>query len=335
MSDFRSVRTDFMFVLPDDTAVVVFTMGAPEKSHQIEPFLYELLCDPAVVNLPLGFLYQKQFARRIARKRSALVEPRYSAIGGSPLAANTRKQCSALSRLLGATVEPVYRYIEPKAETVLGKLKEKGIRNIVAVSLYPQESGTTVGTSMADLEKAAETHGLNVAFVRDYPEHPGFIEGLAMKWAETVDVPEVDLEHATVLFTAHGIPQSYVRRGDEYPYRVEATMQAIRARLPEIKQGSLAWQSRFGPTQWTQPYLDDEIRRLGKEGVKTLVLFPISFVSEHLETIYDLDLVATDLAVESGIETVLRVSTVGDDPFYIEALAAMVVETASRVFLRK
>ncbi len=332
MSNFRSVRTDFMFVLPDDTAVVAFTMGAPEKSHQIEPFLYELLSDPAVVRLPLGFLFQKYFAKKVSRKRVEKVEPRYSAIGGSPLAANTRKQCYAMERLLGAKVEPVYRYIEPKAETVLGKLKEQGIRNIVALSLYPQESGTTVGTSMAELERAAETLGLNIAFIRDYPEHPGFIEGLAMKWAETVDVPEIDPENAYVLFTAHGIPLSYVKRGDEYPYRVEATMQAVRARLPEIKKASLAWQSRFGPAKWTQPYLDDEIKRLGAEGVKTLILFPISFVSEHLETIYDLDLKATDLAIESGIETVLRVSAVGDDPFFIEALAAMAVETASRVF---
>jgi ferrochelatase len=312
--------------------VVLLNLGGPAREAEIEDFLRSLLSDPDV--LPAPWPIRPLLARRIARKRAPRVAEHYRAIGGgSPIETETRAQVEALANELGQdfAVRHAFRHGPPFADTVVDQLANAGVRRVVALPAYPQWSRSTTGSALADLARAISGKDMQMTEVRSYPEGPGYIAALADLTRPLMP----DSGH--LVFSAHGLPQSMVDRGDPYPHEVGRTVKALTAALgittgADASKGdshSLAYQSRMGKVEWTRPYLRDEISRLGKAGVTSLLVVPLSFVCENLETRYELDIEMAKLAKECGITSFRRVATPGCHPEFIQELARLVSEQAT------
>lgn len=309
------------------TAVVLFNLGGPDGPAAVEPFLYNLFSDPAIIGLP-GVL-RRPLARLMARRRAAVAHAIYARLGGaSPLFANTQAQAQALEERLGqpARVFIAMRYWHPLTEASVLEVRDWQPEEIVCLPLYPQFSTTTTASSLAAWREAAARAGLEcpTRIVRSYPTEPGFITAQAQLIAPVLDAGAPAGRGVRLLFTAHGLPKKIVRRGDPYPQEVAATAAAIARALdrPEL-DWRISYQSRVGPLQWIGPYADEEIRAAGAAGL-SLVVSPISFVSEHSETLVELDEDYRRLALGSGVASYRRVPTVGTHPLFIDALASLV-----------
>ncbi|MCB9476377.1 MAG: ferrochelatase [Deltaproteobacteria bacterium] len=302
-------------------AIILINMGAATTPESVEPFLYELFVDPLMIQLPLGRFYQKAFARFISRRRAPKMAPHYQEIGGSPLLPQTEDQARALQKLVDVPVKIAMRYSEPRAKGVMEELAAEGVKEVLALPLYPQFSRTTTETSFVELDELAARLGMRVKYVGRYAGDERYVNALKAKWDETIGDRLAGKENVAVLMTAHGIPVIYAKKGDPYLDEVRCTANKLKAKLPPELPVSLAFQSRLGPVEWARPYLDEEAERLGAAGVKTLVMFPITFVSEHLETNYELDIEVADMAKAAGVEEVIRIPTVRDHPIFIDMLA--------------
>ena len=311
-------------------AVVLFNLGGPDRSEAVRPFLVNLFSDPAILSVPQPFRWL--LARTIAFRRAPMAVEIYRQLGGgSPLLPNTRAQAAALKAALGpdAEVFVAMRYWHPRSAETAAAVRSFAPAEIVLLPLYPQLSGTTTGSSLKDWRKSAALAGLTAPthVVESYPIEPGFIAAMAAlirpayEKAAAAGAPRL-------LFTAHGLPQRVVDRGDPYQKQVEATAQAIVARLGIAGlDWQLSYQSRVGPLEWLRPYTEDELLRAGRDRVP-LVVAPIAFVSEHSETLVELDITYREEALKHGVPLYERVPTVGTHPEFIAGLARLV--TAAR-----
>lgn len=312
-------------------AVVLFNLGGPDGPDAVEPFLFNLFSDPAIIPLP-GPL-RKFLAKSISRRRAPIARQNYAIMGGgSPLLPNTAKQAKALEENLADLGEvrcfTAMRYWHPLADNVAREVKAFDPERIVLLPLYPQYAAATTGSSLADWNRAAAEAGLRkpTGIVCCYPEESGFVEAMAEsiagRWteAEAAGTPRI-------LFSAHGLPEREIRRGDPYQGQVERSAAAIAARTSAALGRDIEWrvtyQSRVGPAKWIGPYTDAEISRAGREG-RPLVVVPLAFVSEHVETLVELDVEYAELARHSGVPAYLRIATVGDSPRFIAGLAGLV-----------
>jgi ferrochelatase len=305
-------------------AVVLMNLGGPDSPAAVGPFLYNLFSDPAIIALPSPL--RLPLARLIARLRLPAARQIYARLGGSsPLLVNTEAQARALEAALadGSRCFVAMRYWRPDSAEAAAAVKEWGAEEIVCLPLYPQPSTTTTASSLAAWQKAAAAAGLAVPTraIRGYPIEPGFVAALARLIGAALDEepPRVRL-----LLTAHGLPQRTVRAGDPYAQNVEMTAAAV---IEALARPGLDWvvcyQSRVGPLKWLGPETADEIRRAGRERMP-LVVAPIAFVSEHSETLVELDVDYRRLAQECGVPAYRRVQTVGTEPEFIAGLAALV-----------
>lgn len=306
-------------------AVVLMNLGGPDSPRAVRPFLYNLFSDPAIIRLPA--VLRLPLAAMIAWRRNATAQQIYAHLGGSsPLLANTEAQAAALAAELG----PEYRcfiamrYWHPLTAASVAEVKVWQPDDIVLLPLYPQFSTTTTASSLAAWEAAARRAGLTAATqaIRSYPTAPGFVAALAGLIGRMLDGGSP--ARVRLLFSAHGLPLKIVSAGDPYPHEVEDTAKAVIAALgrPEL-DWRVCYQSRVGPLAWLGPSVDDELRRAGQDGVG-VVVSPIAFVSEHSETLVELDRDYRDLATRVGVPFYRRVPTVGTDPHFIAALAELV-----------
>ncbi len=308
-------------------AVVLFNLGGPDRPEAVEPFLFNLFNDRAVLRLP-GLL-RWPIARAIARFRAPTAGRIYDKLGGgSPLLANTEMQAHALERRLGpeTRVFIAMRYWHPLASTAARAVKEWGASEILLLPLYPQFSTTTTASSLADWHRAADRAGLAAPSraICCYPDEPGFIAAIAGEVRKIIRLWRDDGQKR-ILFSAHGLPER-IAKNDPYPWQVAQTVAALRAALgPDLEgiDSVLCYQSRIGPLKWIGPSIGDEVRRAGAERVGLLVV-PIAFVSEHSETLVELDVEFKHLAGHVGVPTYLRAPTVGTDDAFISGLAALV-----------
>jgi protoporphyrin/coproporphyrin ferrochelatase len=319
-------------------AVVLLNLGGPDSPEAVQPFLRNLFSDPAILEVPDPLRWL--LARVISTRRAPYAREVYAKIGGaSPLLPNTEAQAAALERALGDVGAKVFiamRYWHPLTEATVAAVKQYGPTEVLLLPLYPQFSGTTTGSSVKRWREAARSAGFDVPthVVCCYPEEPGFI-------AAAVDLilPRlVEAKHKgtpRLLLSAHGLPKKTVARGDPYQAQVE---QSARAIVDAIKAKAPAWgdldhlvcyQSRVGPLEWLGPYTDAEIRCAAQEK-RPIVIFPIAFVSEHSETLVELDIEYRHLAEGGGAPAYLRVPTVGDDPAFIRGLAGVVRKALQR-----
>jgi ferrochelatase len=312
-------------------AIVLFNLGGPDKLEAVEPFLFNLFNDPAIFRLPR--LPRLLLARLVARRRAPLAREIYAHLGGgSPLLANTVAQARALEQALAGLGDvrafPCMRYWHPHSDAVAAAVRAFHPEEIVLLPLYPQYSTTTTASSLADWQRAASAAGLaaDSRTVCCYPVEPGLIEAMA----DLVAIARARLlsngKPARILFSAHGLPRRVVERGDPYVEQVSATARAVAARLGlATGDWTLCFQSRVGPLQWVTPYTDQEIVRAGADGVPVVVA-PIAFVSEHSETLVELDRDYRKLAADSRVPAYERAATVGTTPTFIAGLARLVEE---------
>jgi len=317
---------------PDErTAVFLFNYGGPLSLDEVEPFLFNIFNDPAIIRLPFWMKpFRSSLARRISRKRAADSRKSYGAIGGrSPLNEETGRQGALLERALGQSGEFKsflgMRYAPPRtAETLLRALDE-GYRRFVLLPLYPQFSTTTTVSSRDDFFAAARRlkalREIRVHEVRDFHDHPRFIDAVAGTFREELErIGEEARRRATLLFSAHGLPESIVAEGDPYRDQVERSVELTRERLGFTGEVIVSYQSKVGREKWLEPNTDEVVRKKAARREGPLLVHPIAFVSEHQETLYELDILIGDEARAAGLDY-RRLPAPGTRPEFIDCLA--------------
>lgn len=313
-------------------AVVLFNLGAPDEPKAVQPFLFNLFNDKSIIRVPQPFRFM--LATLASRRRAPEAGEIYKALGGkSPLLENTRAQGAALEAELNAVrptkVFVAMRYWHPMSEETALAVLDYDPDEIVLLPLYPQFSTTTTASSLRVWRAAARLVGLDkpTRMLCCYATESGFIEAAAGLVRKAYSAAEAHGK-PRVLFSAHGLPEIVVKGGDPYQWQCEQTAAALVDRLgdPELDWVS-CYQSRVGPLKWIGPSTEDEIRRAGHDGVPVLVV-PMAFVSEHSETLYEIEIEYRHLAESVGVPYFARVPTVGTEPAFIRALARLVGEVA-------
>ena len=314
--------------------VLLLNLGGPDKIEDVRPFLYNLFSDPEIIRLPVKAL-QKPLAWSISTLRAKRSQENYLEIGGgSPLRAITDDQADALQAKLekmGHDVK-VYvgmRYWHPFTEEAIAQIKRDGVKEVVVLPLYPQFSISTSGSSFRVLEQMWSTDpdlkDIEYKIVPSWYKNSGYLESMADLIAQELDeFPNPN--EVEVFFSAHGVPVSYVEEaGDPYKQQIEECTHLIMQSLGRSNSYTLAYQSKVGPVEWLQPYTDDALEKLAERGVKDLVVVPISFVSEHIETLQEIDIEYREVAESAGIENFHRVPALNVHPGFIDSLADIVV----------
>ena len=308
-------------------AVVLFNLGGPDGPRAVRPFLFNLFRDPAIIGLPAIARYP--LAALIATTREKTARANYAIMGGgSPLLPETERQARALEDALVKALPGVeakcfvaMRYWNPLTGEAARQVAAFAPDQIVLLPLYPQYSTTTTGSSLAAWRKAYKGPGLQTT-VCCYPTEAGLVAAHARLIRESWEKAGSP-RNVRLLFSAHGLPEKVIQSGDPYQDQVEATAAAVGAHLPDGLEWSVCYQSRVGPLKWIGPSTDDEIRRAGAEG-KGVMITPIAFVSEHVETLVELDHEYAELAEAVGVAPYIRVPALGSAPEFIGGLAKAV-----------
>lgn len=310
-----------------DTAILLLNLGGPVNLAQVEPFLAELFGDRDLIKLPGPAWLQPPLARLIARLRAKGAQGRYAEIGGgSPLLRLSALQGQALRQGLREAgreeaVKLCFRYAAPRAAGLLRSLKRQGVRRLVPVTFYPHDCLATTGSSLRELRWEAARAGLELLpGVDHYATDPDYLDALERPLRAAL----AELPNATLIFSAHSLPVKQIEAGDPYEREIHATMEALMARLGTLPGGHvLAYQSRTGPVRWLEPPLKEVLESLkGKD----VIVLPLSFVSEHIETLHELDIEYRHVADAAGVRTYRRLPTPGTDPSYIRCLVRRVLE---------
>lgn len=316
--------------------VVLLNLGGPDTLGAVKPFLKNLFADREIVRLPGGKIGQAIIGRIIVAARLKGVKKNYAAIGGgSPILPLTLRQATALEENLrsagvNAVVRPTMRYWHPFAEETLGELKRAGVRRLVALTLYPHYSLATTGSSLNELRRVIDRDfpdDFHVTCITEWPGLPGYLDALAAKVEQALEtLTEERRKKVTLLFSAHGLPVDFIERGDPYTEHIHETIDGVMKRLRRKPPRCLAYQSRVGPVKWLEPTTPDTLRRLATEGARDVVIVPVSFVTDHIETLGEIDRQFGKLAKELGFETFRRIEALNDDPTFIVALGNLVRE---------
>ncbi|MEM8721199.1 MAG: ferrochelatase [Cyanobacteria bacterium P01_G01_bin.39] len=316
--------------------VLLLNLGGPDRIEDVRPFLYNLFSDPEIIRLPIKAL-QKPLAWLISTLRAKTSQSNYLEIGGgSPLREITEAQAKALEDKLSelgqdAKIYVGMRYWHPFTEEAIAQIKKDGIKEVVILPLYPQFSISTSGSSFRVLEEMWSSDptlkDTEYTLVSSWYDNPGYLQSMADLISQELDkFPEPDQAH--VFFSAHGVPVSYVEEaGDPYQKQIEECTRLIMQTLGRDNEYTLAYQSKVGPVEWLQPYTDEALKELGAKGIKDLAVVPISFVSEHIETLQEIDIEYREVAEEAGIDNFHRVPALNVYPGFIDSLANIVVDS--------
>jgi len=317
------------------TGILMLNMGGPSTLDEVGEFLSRLFHDKDLIPLPA----QKQLAPFIATRRTPKVTEQYRQIGGgSPIRKWTETQGEVMVNLLDKMSPETaphkfyvgFRYANPLTEDALAEMTKDGIERGIAFTQYPQYSCSTTGSSLNAVYKYYKD--LNVpsnidwSVIDRWPTHPGLVKAFAQTIIDEVEkFPEEVKDDVVILFSAHSLPMSVVNRGDPYPQEVAATVQRVMESLNFSHSYRLVWQSKVGPLPWLGPQTDEALKGLVKNGKKNILLVPIAFTSDHIETLYELDIEYVDeLGTEIGVENLRRSSAMNDHPIFTQALADIV-----------
>ncbi|XP_077221503.1 ferrochelatase-2, chloroplastic-like [Tasmannia lanceolata] len=330
-----------LLVGDEKVGVLLLNLGGPETLEDVQPFLFNLFADPDIIRLPRLFRFlQKPLAQFISVLRAPKSKEGYASIGGgSPLRRITDAQAEELRKFLSAKDVPakVYvgmRYWHPFTEEAIEQIKRDGITKLVVLPLYPQFSISTSGSSLRLLESIFKEDeylvNMQHTIIPSWYQREGYIKAMANLIEQELQKFEFPAK-VMIFFSAHGVPLAYVEEaGDPYKAEMEECVDLIMEELENrniMNAYTLAYQSRVGPVEWLKPYTDETIVELGQKGVKSLLAVPISFVSEHIETLEEIDVEYKELALKSGIEKWGRVPALGCEPNFISDLADAVIES--------
>jgi len=325
--------------------IVLFQLGGPDSLEAVEPFLLNLFLDPDIIPLgPLGLL-RRPIAKLISSRRSSPVAAKYAEIGRrSPIATLTERQRTRLVEAVSPYIDPVavtaMRYWNPTTlEAVETLRKAVPLDEIVLLPLYPQYSYATTLSSLKEWKRVAERTQWGQAngsppqrTIDHFYDHPLYIQALVQRIGSVLrQFPDSSRIH--LVFSAHGLPMSLVEKGDPYPKQIEETVRLVcevgaKQDVGWPKIHLLCYQSRVGPAKWLQPPLTETIERLGHEGVKEMLVVPISFVTEHIETLHEINIEAREEAEKAGVERFRMMPAVGDSPLFIAALRDLVLRAS-------
>lgn len=324
------------------TAVVLFNLGGPDSLDAVRPFLRNLFSDPDIFRFPLAFITQRLFAELVSRRRAREAQKNYAAIGGrSPLLDFTKKQADALQQSLNSgqsasAYECVIcmRYWHPLTRDVVTQLKNDGFQKIILLPLYPHYSITTTGSSYNEFRRQCQIQHYqpHIHLIHHWYQQPDYqqaiIDGIT-KASE--QFPDPRPEAIELVFSAHGLPQKIIDAGDPYEQHIRATYESLIAKLGTRgwSNTSLCYQSRVGPLQWLQPYTEALISDKAEAGVQQMLVYPIAFVSDHVETLYELGMEYAQLANEKGIKHYRVVAALNDHPLLIKALSTLALRASN------
>src|SRR5262245_49645341 len=318
--------------------VLLFNLGGPETLKDVRPFLFNLFADPDIIRLPWRPM-QKPLAWFISTQRHRKSEGYYKKIGGgSPLRKITDEQAHALEhalagRGLAARAYVGMRYWNPFIEDALAEIRRDRISDLIVLPLYPQFSVSTTGSSLNRMNELM--NGKNgeprIMVIRQWYDDPGYIEVMARTIQEELArFPDQDPAKTQILFSAHSVPVSYIEQGDPYLDHTKRTVELTIERLGGNRPHMLSFQSKVGPVKWLEPSTDHAVRKLAAEGWSQLLLVPVSFVSDHIETLYELDILYRDVAKEVGVAHYRRVPAFNSRADFIEVLADLVERSIKR-----
>jgi protoporphyrin/coproporphyrin ferrochelatase len=316
-------------------AVVLFQLGGPDSLEAVEPFLFNLFMDPDIIDFPLAFLTRKPLAKLISSKRSLRVQNNYKLIGGkSPILDLTRLQATALEARLvqqgfQAQVFIAKRYWNPMTDEVVGEIKAGRFDQKNLLPLYPQFSQATTGSSINEWNRQAKKQGLNIStrFVCCYPNHPAlveaFVDNINKSLARFSDIPPETID---LVFSAHGIPVRYIQNGDPYQLHIEETVRRVVRRGTWKSPHTLCFQSKVGPMQWLKPSLIETVERLAEEGRKHFLIIPIAFVTDHIETLHEINIEIRKHAFMRGVQQFELMPALNSHPEFIECLTDLLTQ---------
>ncbi|HEY9697107.1 MAG TPA: ferrochelatase [Trichocoleus sp.] len=323
--------------------VLLLNLGGPDQLEDVRPFLFNLFADPEIIRIPFPWL-QKPLAWLISTSRARKSQENYKTIGGgSPLRRITEEQAVALQDALkqkgqDAQVYIGMRYWNPFTEEAVARIKRDNIEQLVILPLYPQFSISTSGSSFRLLEKLWQEDPsldrIDYTVIPSWYKRPGYLQAMAQLIAQQLEQsPNPDNVH--IFFSAHGVPVSYVEEaGDPYQQEIEECTELIMRTLNRPNAYTLAYQSRVGPVEWLKPYTEEAIEELAEKGVENLLVVPVSFVSEHIETLQEIDIEYREIAEEAGIPHFQRVPALNTHPVFIEDLADLVITAMNSPHLK-
>ena len=311
--------------------IVLFQLGGPDTLEAIEPFLYNLFCDPDIIDFPFARIGRKPLARLISTTRSRKVQHHYATIGGgSPIRPNTERQARALEASLrteglDARCFVAMRYWHPFTAEAIEQLRGAECDEVVLLPLYPQYSSTTTGSSLNEWNRLFQDD-IPVHCVDTFYQHPMYLDAVAEKVNESLArFPEPDTPE--IVFSAHSVPMSVIEKGDPYQRQIEETVHLLMQRAGWNNRHRLCYQSKVGASRWLQPSLHQTLKTLGSEGVREVCVVPIAFVSDHVETLGEIDHEARHEARQLGITQFEMSAGLNDSPKFIQALSHVVLET--------
>ena len=324
----------------EKVGVLLLNLGGPERIKDVGPFLYNLFSDPEIIRLPIP-AFQKPLAWLISTLRSTKSQEAYLSIGGgSPIRRITEQQARELqSKLrengLNATTYIAMRYWHPFTESAIADMKADGIDQVVVLPLYPHFSISTSGSSFRELKKLRDSDSdfkkIPIRCIRSWFDQSGYLKSMVELISEQISLCQ-NPSNAHVFFTAHGVPKSYVEEaGDPYKDQIEACSLLIVDELEKYLGHSnpytLSYQSRVGPEEWLKPYTEDVLEELGKSEIDDLIVVPISFVGEHIETLQEIDIEYKEIAEKAGIKNFRRVKALNTHPTFINGLNDLVISS--------
>jgi ferrochelatase len=314
--------------------VVLFQLGGPDSLDAVEPFLYNLFRDPDIIDFPFARIARQPLARMIASRRARHVAEHYREIGGrSPILENTARQAAALEAALrrdcDARVAVAMRYWHPLTAQAVAEMERYAPGDLVLLPLYPQYSKTTTGSSLNEWARWFHPNGWNprVHVVREFHEHAGYVDALA----EAIDralagfAPAAEVDF---VFSAHSLPVAVIEGGDPYQRQIERTTELVWRRGGWPGRRHLCYQSKVGASRWLAPSMHQTLRRLAAEGSRNVLVAPVSFVSDHVETLHEIAIEHCREARALGIPNYRMVPGLNDSPAFIHALAGLVHRAA-------
>jgi len=315
--------------MEDKIAVVLLNMGGPDSLESVRPFLNNLFSDPDIFKIPFG---QKLFAKFISTLRAPKVIEQYKKIGGkSPQNKHTEEQRALLqtslrSMNINADVLIAMRYWKPLTQDTIKKITANNYKKIILLPLYPHYSSVTTGSSINEWWRKYNGEKDKIKVINDFHREDLYIKAISEKIDESLSLfPSAEEENVELLFSAHSVPQSLIENGDPYQNQILSTINLVMKFRNYSEKHHISYQSKVGPVKWLTPSTKEKIEELGISGVKNLLVIPISFVSDHIETIYELDIDYRKIANETGIKNYMVTKGLNNSPIFIEQLRDLVI----------
>ncbi len=311
------------------TAVVLLNLGGPDSLEAVQPFLENLFNDPDIFKLP----FQKSLAKFISKKRAPKVQEEYKLIGGkSPIGMWTEKQRIMLEDKLrkdkpDIDVYIAMRYWKPLTQETVEQIEKGNYSKIIMLPLYPHYSVSTTGSSFNEWKRYYIGDPKKMVYIETYYTNPKYIKAINQRIDENIQrFPEEVRDKVQLVFSAHGTPVSFVKKGDPYSKHINETIEAVMKARSDSREHHLCFQSKVGPAKWLEPATDKKIEELAEKGKKHLLIIPISFVSDHVETAYELDIEYRHVADKAGIENYIVMTGLNDSEIFVDALYDLVKE---------